>query len=380
MSTKSWEDSLRKMAKDKQLKMLSKKDKESLIKIANLMKRANEGSKVNERMPYKGSFKGQRKTGDNYKGGYSDNRGNRSELYQAKNGTFYIWIKSGGAEAYMDLPKNIKDRDKADDIHLKLRDNFRSKKPIKVKGKTLKPESVREATVYQFKGFTNKDMDELDATLSRNRIIGTPDFNKMTWTVKKYPKGWGSYDQKQLDYYMLKSKRGKKISEALDPYKDFGTDNSWEKEYDLNLGSFVDHYQKFMKFVKKYKEVPDKNKRAWAHAIRKKVGQGMFNGHMNQMRNITDLLQMGDKYRKLKDEAGYVYESKKPIKESTDVFDYNEIIIEQLIDTVQADARSWMRTTAIMENKHTYTIVKKALKTFEKQMKNLGNALKRLPK
>ena len=93
--------------------------------------------KINER-----AFEGQRKRGDNYKGGYSDNRGNNSELYQAKNGTFYIWIKSGGAEAYMDLPKNIKDRDKADVIHLKLRDNFRKKKPIKVKNKTLKPESV----------------------------------------------------------------------------------------------------------------------------------------------------------------------------------------------------------------------------------------------
>ena len=26
---------------------------------------------------------------------------NRTELYQAKNGTFYIWVKSGGAEGYL---------------------------------------------------------------------------------------------------------------------------------------------------------------------------------------------------------------------------------------------------------------------------------------
>ena len=43
-STKSYEAGLKKMARDKQLKMLSKKDKETLLKIANLMKKANEGT------------------------------------------------------------------------------------------------------------------------------------------------------------------------------------------------------------------------------------------------------------------------------------------------------------------------------------------------
>ena len=42
--------------------------------------------------------------------------------------------------------------------------------------------------------------------------------------------------------------------------------------------------------MKKHKEVPDKNKREWALAIRNKVGQGMFNGHMSQMTNIMNLL------------------------------------------------------------------------------------------
>ena len=98
----------------------------------------------------------------------------------------------------------------------------------------------------------------------------------------------------------LKDFKRTDLDEALDPYKDFGSDQ-YNDEYDLNLGSFVDHYQKLMKFMKKHKEVPDKNKREWALAIRKKVGQSMFNGHMSQMRNMMDLLQMGEKYRNLKE-------------------------------------------------------------------------------
>tara|TARA_B100000131_G_scaffold3487_1_gene3623 strand:+ start:1099 stop:2202 length:1104 start_codon:yes stop_codon:yes gene_type:complete len=98
--------------------------------------------------------------------------------------------------------------------------NKKAKKSRDAMKKLKKKEGVNEIAarsypVYQFKGFTNKDMDELDAHLSRNRIKGKPDFNKMTWTVKKFPPGWASYDQKQLDYYMLKSKGGKKIKESV---------------------------------------------------------------------------------------------------------------------------------------------------------------------
>jgi hypothetical protein len=95
-------------------------------------------------------------------------------------------------------------------------------------------------------------------------------------------------------------KHEESVKEDLDPYKDFGSDQ-FKPEYNLNLGAFVDQYQKFMKFMKKHKEVPDKNKREWALAIRNKVGQGMFNGHMNQMSNIMDLLQKGEKFRNLKE-------------------------------------------------------------------------------
>ena len=93
---------------------------------------------------------------------------------------------------------------------------------------------------------------------------------------------------------------GESVKEDLDPYKDF-SEPHLKPEYNLNLGAFIDHYQKFIKFMKKHKEVPDKNKREWALAIRNKVGQGMFNGHMSQMTNIMNLLQRGEKFRNLKE-------------------------------------------------------------------------------
>ena len=68
--------------------------------------------------------------------------------------------------------------------------------------------------------------------------------------------------------------------------------------------------------MKKHKVVPDKNKRAWAHAIREKEGQGMINGFIGQMDNIMDMIQDGEKFRKLDDKAGYVYESKVPVNEA----------------------------------------------------------------
>ena len=50
-STAAYEKALQKIAKDKQLSMLSKKDKETLLKIAKLMKSANEGDeKIDEKV------------------------------------------------------------------------------------------------------------------------------------------------------------------------------------------------------------------------------------------------------------------------------------------------------------------------------------------
>ena len=54
-STKSWNKSLEKIAKDKQLKSLSKKDRDTLMKIAKLMKKSNES--VKEDRDYKAEYK-----------------------------------------------------------------------------------------------------------------------------------------------------------------------------------------------------------------------------------------------------------------------------------------------------------------------------------
>jgi len=97
------------------------------------------------------------------------------------------------------------------------------------------------------------------------------------------------------------------IKEDLDPYKDFGTKNSWEKNYDLNLGAFVDEYQKFIKAVKKLKPIKDESKRAWANAIREKVGQGMFNGYIGMWMKPIEVLEENQKFEKLKDKDGWTY-------------------------------------------------------------------------
>jgi len=104
---------------------------------------------------------------------------------------------------------------------------------------------------------------------------------------------------KKKEFFNYIDKNYDAKNEDLDPYKDF--DGSPKEDYNLNLGAFVDEYQKFLKFMKKHKEVPDKNKREWALAIRKKVGQGMFNGHIHSFEDVSDLLSMGDKFRNLKE-------------------------------------------------------------------------------
>jgi len=127
--------------------------------------------------------------------------------------------------------------------------------------------------------------------------------------MKKYQKAMEKYTSDELVDMTLKMPKvlgiKENVDEALDPYKDF--DGLPKEDYNLNLGAFVDEYQKFLKFMKKHKEVPDKNKREWALAIRKKVGQGMFNGHIHGFEDVSDLLSMGDKFRNLKEgvnEAG----------------------------------------------------------------------------
>ena len=240
-------------------------------------------------------------------------------LYKKDNGEWFAVIITKNKNKYEIQLGKHKDKLSADKAAEKL-----------IKRSLNKLESTNKSKVtYKLKGFTNTKMDELDAELSRLGIKGTPDFNKMTWTTK---------DKNPKILKIIKSKGGKKIKEsvdeALDPYKDF-SEPHLKPEYNLNLGSFIDHYQKFIKFMKKHKEVPDKNKREWALAIRNKVGQGMFNGHMNQMENIMDLLQKGEKFRNLKEsiDEGVVKLNKsdmdklhknKPIEKGDDKIVYDE--------------------------------------------------------
>ena len=142
--------------------------------------------------------------------------------------------------------------------------------------------------------------------------------------IKKYkPDMWNHLKKHPAMKKMVKKFKMEYVKEDLDPYKDFA-EPYMKPEYNLNLGAFVDHYQKFMKFMKKHKEVPDKNKREWALAIRKKVGQGMFNGHMNQMSNIMDLLQKGEKFRNLKES---VNEAIKKVSDAEDGSGYRQVWI-----------------------------------------------------
>ena len=79
------------------------------------------------------------------------------------------------------------------------RDEEHLKNLIKVY-KGMGGKGIREA-VYKFRGYTNTQMDELDAMLARAGFKGTPDFNKMTWTTK---------DRNPKIAKIIKSKGGKR--------------------------------------------------------------------------------------------------------------------------------------------------------------------------
>ena len=66
------------------------------------------------------------------------------------------------------------------------------------------------------------------------------------------------------------------------------------------------------------------------------------------------------------------------VNESTDVFDYNEMAIEQLESPVNSNARAWKGTTDIMENKKTYKIVLKYKKLIDRVVSQCDKELRRL--
>ena len=94
------------------------------------------------------------------------------------------------------------------DVSLALGDMAASIVDMK-KGKVK--ESVYES-VYKFRGMTKTDMDEFDAQLSRDNVKGTPDFNKMTYTIHRPKKSV------YLDYYIktkYKKFKPKRIREGV---------------------------------------------------------------------------------------------------------------------------------------------------------------------
>ena len=77
---------------------------------------------------------------------------------------------------------------KAKSIFQRIKDKFSKKKDDKPKKKSAPTTAadfrrMRKEAVYKFKGMTATNMDELDAQLSRDNVKGTPDFNKMTYTI-----------------------------------------------------------------------------------------------------------------------------------------------------------------------------------------------------
>ena len=71
--------------------------------------------------------------------------------------------------------------------------------------------------VYQFKGFTASQLDELDAMLSRAGIVTTPDFNKRTITTYSNRDAMKLKKNKSIQRF-IKSKGGKQIKEGTCGY------------------------------------------------------------------------------------------------------------------------------------------------------------------
>ena len=77
-----------------------------------------------------------KKVGDHYMGGENTPKGD-TEMFADKKGRYYVWVKPKGQKArYIDLPKNVKDRSKADDLHRKIAKMMGKSKSVKLKGKS----------------------------------------------------------------------------------------------------------------------------------------------------------------------------------------------------------------------------------------------------
>tara|TARA_R100001463_G_scaffold33080_5_gene73777 strand:- start:14880 stop:16301 length:1422 start_codon:yes stop_codon:yes gene_type:complete len=299
-STKAYAKTLAKMAKDRQLKNISKKDKQLLSRIAQMMKTANEGklsSKVKKAIMLaigmSGNMTGAVKKIEKMAKGLAKHPKVQDALRLANENvnegitvSGYSQLSKRGRHMPLAAKEFVKALKKQDDKEVIKNIEYMSDLVDYLKD-TLKEKRFNENKINEN---IDKAYDDLhDALVYTDKMLKQKGYKK---EHRKFKQWWNELD----GFYP--SMQGE-VKEALHPYKDF--DGFPKEEYDLNLGAFVEHYQDFIKFMKKHKEVPDKNKREWALAIRNKVGRGMFNGHMSQMSNIMDLLQMGDKFRNLKE-------------------------------------------------------------------------------
>jgi len=74
-----------------------------------------------------------KKVGDDYMGGLNSPKGD-TEMFADKKGKYYIWVKEKGKKAkYVDLPKNVKSRSKADDFHRKIQKKMNEEWTVNIK-------------------------------------------------------------------------------------------------------------------------------------------------------------------------------------------------------------------------------------------------------
>ena len=153
---------------------------------------------------------------------------------------------------------------KAKSIFQRIKDKFSKKKDDKPKKQSapttaadfrrLRKEIIDEA-VYKFKGMTATNMDELDAMLSRAGIKGTPDFNKMTYTVDS-----GNAKLEKI----MKRKGGKKIKESvneannIDKIKDIVKKKSYKR-----IGGVIIDMQTANAIMKVHKALTGANKKKY---------------------------------------------------------------------------------------------------------------------
>jgi len=149
---------------------------------------------------------------------------------------------------------------KAKSIFQRIKDKFSKKKDDKPKKQSASTTAadfrrMRKEAVYKFKGMTATNMDELDAMLSRAGIKGTPDFNKMTYTVDS--------GNVKLDKIM-KKKGGKKIKESVNEANNIDKikDIVKKKQY-KRIGGVIIDMQTANAIMKVHKALTGANKKKY---------------------------------------------------------------------------------------------------------------------